>query len=309
MHHSFPLDVIQTLDPERDHSEICRLSMGYAFFWETTRALEYALLKTFCVPSIAGLLDQTQEFAKRPQKRYDDTGFIITKILQHGYKTPEGGAVLERMNRIHRRYSIANNDYLYVLSTFIYEPIRWNGRFGWRPFCDAEKLALYYFWQAVGDRMGIEQIPSTYEKFEQFNQTYEKQHLRYSAANQRVGDAVLEMVLGWFPNWMRSPVKSHVYACLDDPMLIALGWPRPTLRQRRRVIGLLKLRQRWVRLWPARKQDGFEPYYAQLRSYPSGVTLAQVGPPPLLNQLNQLNQASPREARCPFHRLMQVTPK
>jgi len=37
------------------------------------------------------------------------------------------------MNQLHGRFDIANEDFLYVLSTFIFEPIRWNTRFGWRP--------------------------------------------------------------------------------------------------------------------------------------------------------------------------------
>jgi len=37
-----------------------------------------------------------------------------------------------RMNQLHGRFTIANEDFLYVLSTFVFGPIRWNARFGWR---------------------------------------------------------------------------------------------------------------------------------------------------------------------------------
>ncbi|MGA7215407.1 MAG: oxygenase MpaB family protein, partial [Terrimicrobiaceae bacterium] len=56
-----------------------------------------------------------------------------------------------------------NSDYLYVLSTFIYEPIRWIDRFGWRGLTGNERLASYYFWCAVGRRVGIREIPESYE--------------------------------------------------------------------------------------------------------------------------------------------------
>jgi hypothetical protein len=69
---------IQQLDPIRDHCEICRQLTGYEFPWDITRALEIALFRTFCVPSIAILLDRTAEFHQRPQKRYDDTGVIVS---------------------------------------------------------------------------------------------------------------------------------------------------------------------------------------------------------------------------------------
>lgn len=63
---------IAALDPERDHVEIYRLSPGCAFPWDYRRALELALLRTFAVPSIADLLMATGEFARAPQRRYDD---------------------------------------------------------------------------------------------------------------------------------------------------------------------------------------------------------------------------------------------
>ena len=36
-----------------------------------------------------------------------------------------------------------------MLSTFVYEPIRWNARFGWRPLVEQERLATFHFWRAV----------------------------------------------------------------------------------------------------------------------------------------------------------------
>ena len=59
---------IQKLDPEKDHQRIVFLSSCYDFPFDTTRALEFALFRTFCVPSIAALLDRTGEFQKRPRK-------------------------------------------------------------------------------------------------------------------------------------------------------------------------------------------------------------------------------------------------
>ena len=261
-------------------------------------------LKTFCIPSVSQLLLKTQEFIHRPQKRYDDTGFIITKILQWGYDSPEGAAAIARMNRIHRRYAITNDDFLYVLSTFIYEPIRWNARFGWRPYCEAEKLALYYFWRAVGERMNIRAIPATYQAFEGYNRNYESHHLQYNKTNQAIGDAVLQMMATWFPRWARPWIKSQTYALLEDSMLNALGWPKPTHHERQRMVRLMKIRQQVVRRLSPRRSSSFEHYYHQLRSYRNGASWQQIGPPA---QLHDLNQSLSSGSRCPFHRLLQIT--
>ena len=66
---------IEQLDPERDHQRIVHLSFGYDFPWDSIRALEIALYRTYCVPSISALLDRTGEFRERhpaPLRRHLD---------------------------------------------------------------------------------------------------------------------------------------------------------------------------------------------------------------------------------------------
>src|ERR671927_1795268 len=143
------LRAIERLEPATDHQRIVFLSSCYDFPFDTTRALEFALFRTFCVPSIGRLLDGTGEFRNRAQKRYDDTDIIVSELMEYGYSSERGRRALARMNAQHGRFNIANDDFRYVLSTFIYEPIRWNARFGWRPMCETERLAYFHFWCQV----------------------------------------------------------------------------------------------------------------------------------------------------------------
>ncbi|MEQ8381983.1 MAG: hypothetical protein RH949_06395 [Coleofasciculus sp. A1-SPW-01] len=88
------LQQIQQLNPITDHSLIGRLVAGYEFPWDITRALELAMVKTFCVPSISRLLTRTGEFHHHTQKRYDDTGLLIAEILQWGYESERGAEAI-----------------------------------------------------------------------------------------------------------------------------------------------------------------------------------------------------------------------
>ncbi len=147
---------------------------GELFSWDLTRALELALLKTFCLPSISGLLARTGEFERRPRKRYDDTGLMVAELLRHGLDSPAGAAVITRMNRIHGHYAISNDDFLYVLSTFVAEPTRWLNRYGWRPLTPEEQEHLFRFWCGVGDRMGIADLPDSLEALLALNERVER---------------------------------------------------------------------------------------------------------------------------------------
>ncbi|HEV3410035.1 MAG TPA: oxygenase MpaB family protein, partial [Chthoniobacterales bacterium] len=104
-------------------------------------------------------------FEQRAQKRYDDTDIIVSEIMEHGYDSERGRAAIARMNAIHGRFNIRSEDFVYVLSTFVFEPIRWNERFGWRRMIEKERRALFYFWREVGRRMNIRDLPDSYEAF------------------------------------------------------------------------------------------------------------------------------------------------
>jgi hypothetical protein len=272
------LDEIRSLDPEKDHQRIVFLSTRYDFPFDTVRALEFALFRTYCVPSIAALLDRTGEFAARPQKRYDDTDLIVSELMEYGYDSERGKAALRRMNQLHGRFAIANDDFLYVLSTFVFEPIRWNERFGWRKMCAAERLAMFHFWRQVGRRMNIRDIPEDYETFERFNVEYEKKHYRYSDANRRVGEATRDLFAGWFPRLLRPLVYRVIYAMLDDPLIGAFGFPRPSRLMRRLVAWGLRLRARLLRLWPRRRRPLLRTELKRA-TYPEGYRIEELGPP------------------------------
>lgn len=278
MSRSTVLSQIEALDARRDHQRIVFLTCRVDFPWDTTRALEFALFRTFCVPSISALLDRTKEFQLRAQKRYDDTDIIVSEIMEHGYDSDRSRAAIKRMNAIHGRFQIANEDFLYVLSTFVYEPIRWIDRFGWRRLVPREAEAMFYFWREVGIRMNIKNIPDTSVEFERFNVDYERRHYRYTDTNHRVGLATRNLFMSWFPGFTRPLVKHVIYAMMDEPLLEAFGFPRPGRAWRRAVELILRSRARVLRLLPRRSSPVLRTEMVH-PSYPAGYKVEELGPP------------------------------
>ncbi|MCI0439654.1 MAG: DUF2236 domain-containing protein [Chloroflexi bacterium] len=273
------LEQILTLDPLRDHQQIVFLDACHEFPFDVTRADEFAFYRTFAVPSIGGLLHRTGEFEKRTQKRYDDTKLIISEIVEHGYDSERGRQAIRQLNRIHGRYAISNEDFLYVLSTLVFEPIRWMARFAYRPMVEHEKLALFYFWREVGRRMNIKAIPEDIEGFELFNLDYERARFHRTDAGHGVASATRDMFLGWFlPRFLRPLGRPFIYAIMDDRLLEASGFSKPPPGLRGLVHGLLRLRSRLTRL----RGDRRRPFLRTVQkhtTYPKGYRVEELGPP------------------------------
>lgn len=268
---------IESLDPERDFARISYLSICFDFPWDVTHALDLALLKGSCVPSISGLQAGTREFAERTQKRYDDTLLLLAELLESGYDSERGRAAQRRMNRIHRRYAIADDDYRYILSTSVVEPIRFNARFGWRPYTEAEKRAYFKLWAAIGRRMGIRDVPATLAELERYHDEYERERFAFSPSNRANAVAMVRMFSGWYPAPLRPAVRAGISGLLEDEVLDALGLPRPSARARALVHGALRLRARLVRLGPRRTRP-FLHTRRRLRTYPDGYRIEELGP-------------------------------
>ena len=270
-------DYINTLDPQRDCQEISYLFTAYEFPWDVTRSLELALFRVFGVAKGTPLLVQTGEFVQRTQKRYDDTVLILSEILEHGYDSARGQAALVRMNKQHGRYTIPNDEYVYTLSTFILEPVRWVERYGWRQVTDIERQSAFYFWTELGRRMGIRDMPGSFEAFDAFNRAYEKAQFRYSPDNEVIAVATRNLMLSWvLPRPLWGVGAPFVHALIDDELLAAVGLrPAPKWLQRL-VRGSVWLRGRFLRLLPPRRRPRLLTHEPN-RTYKHGYTIGELG--------------------------------
>jgi hypothetical protein len=273
---------IRTLDPERDCRRIAFLDAFYEFPFDTSRALELAFFKTFASPSIATLLDSTGEFTLRGQKRYDDTDLLISAFSEDGWAGEQGKRALRRMNQIHGRFEIANDDFLYVLSAMVLEPLRWNERFGWRRVIEVERLAQLHFWRQIGQRMAIKEIPESLAELERFNVEYEGSRFASTQEGSRLARAQRDVFLAWLP-WLPHRLGARaISSLLEEHVVEALDLVQPTRLERRAAEGALHLRALLLRPLPARRRPRLRTT-GRRRSYPDGYTIEQLGPPPAAN--------------------------
>ncbi|HQV77571.1 MAG TPA: hypothetical protein PLJ42_09225 [Chitinophagales bacterium] len=282
---------IESLHPKNDAWEIVRLSMHYEFPWDYNRASEYALYKTYAVPSISKLLHATKEFEKNPQKRYDDTDLLLSLIIENGITQGKGKDALERMNWIHSNYKISNDDYLYILSTFIFDIYYWLNKYAYRKLIHNEELAGFYVWQEIGKKMHIQHIPETIEEFRRYHDNYERMHFKYETSNAIISKVTENLMLSWYlPEISFDMFRPYLHAVMEPHLLKALGRNEPGFLKRNIVAKALKTRSKLESIIP-RKHPFIRSINNFYKSYPNGFLMNDLGPQKLMT--------SPT---CPFHK-------
>jgi len=138
--------------------EVATATQAYEFPYLNVVSLEFALFKTYAIPTISKILAGSRQFASQCAKRADDTGLILAEMnestkrqeyraLTQKQVDPEDAIMdqkrervaLEKLNFIHGHYPIRQEDYLFTLALFVLEPDSWIGRFEWRSLTMLEK--------------------------------------------------------------------------------------------------------------------------------------------------------------------------
>lgn len=268
---------IADLDPEADFGTISRIIAQHEFPWDSQQALSFALFRTYAVPSIGQLLYDTGEFTGAVQKRHDDTAILLETIADRGLESDEGRAGVRRMNQMHGSYDISNDDMRYVLATFVVTPVRWIERYGWRPGTDAERLATVRYYQRLGQLMGIQDIPESYEGFAKLMDAYERDTYVFDAKARAVADSTLDLFVTFYPRPLRPLMRRFSIALLDPHLRAAFDYDHPPRWLEKLAHGSLKARGRLIRFFPARRTPALLQNSHRVRSYPGGFMIEKLG--------------------------------
>ena len=265
------------LDPEVEFPEIVRNLVTHEFPWDTIQALSFALFRTYAVPGIGRLLDDTGAFADNVQKRYDDTALLLEPPGLLGFDHPDTRTAIRRINQMHRAYDIPNDQMRYVLSTFVVVPKRWMDDYGKRPFTPREVSAVVHYYRTLGRHMGITDIPETFDEFSDLMDTYEGEHFAYDEGARRVADMTLGLVTTFYPKPLRRAVEVFSKALMDEPLLRAFRYDVPHPVVVRACRAALRARGRLLRFFPPRRKPKLVEDFSWVRSYPDGYDLAELG--------------------------------
>lgn len=259
----------------RDAQRIVRLTAAMDFPFLFTKSLEFALFRTYGIPTISSLLLHTGQLGKAENagRRYVDTSALIQAFMTFPVPRldlPDGGEAdankerrdadgwehfgedpddprasiaLARINFLHGRWKnkISNDDLLYTLTTFIKEPMRWIDCYEWRKTSALEKEALFALFYHIGRCMEITDIPDNLEDLLEWSENYERNYMVFQGCNKEVADHTTNLLLYALPASLHGFAKKLVTSLMDERLRHAMGYsaaPGWVMRFKDTVFGL-----------------------------------------------------------------------
>ncbi|SPB42829.1 unnamed protein product [Aspergillus niger] len=189
------------------------------------KALQFALFRTYGIPTISSLLLHTSQFSNPATsfKRYADTGALIGQFVTCPPTSSRARTAIARTKFLHSGYRasgrILESDMLYTLSLFATEPIRFVERFEWRAMTELERCAIGTYWKSLGDALDIsyDELPSGksgfsdglhfLEELRQWGDHYEEENMRPDHRNRLVADKTMDVIVYGFPKYDAPPVR------------------------------------------------------------------------------------------------------
>ncbi|KAI2950502.1 hypothetical protein CBS147322_5437 [Aspergillus niger] len=190
------------------------------------KALQFALFRTYGIPTISSLLLHTSQFSNPATsfKRYADTGALIGQFVTCPPTSSRARTAIARTKFLHSGYRasgrILESDMLYTLSLFATEPIRFVERFEWRAMTELERCAIGTYWKSLGDALDIsyDELPSGksgfsdglhfLEELRQWGDHYEEENMRPDHRNRLVADKTMDVIVYGFPKWQQQPLPA-----------------------------------------------------------------------------------------------------
>ncbi|KAL3476047.1 streptococcal 67 kDa myosin-cross-reactive antigen like family-domain-containing protein [Aspergillus californicus] len=221
---------------DHDAWQIQKMMLVNEFPSASLKALQFALFRTYGIPTISTLLLKTSQFSNTATsfKRYADTGALIGQFIAFEPSSERAQTAIARTNFLHTGYRasgrILDSDMLYTLSLFALEPIRFISMFEWRSLSDLEQCAIGTYWKSLGDALEIsfEALPSGprgfrdglhfLEELRAWSLKYEQDYMKPSPSNKEVADKTMDVLVYSMPRFLK-PVGINIASCMMDDRL------------------------------------------------------------------------------------------
>jgi hypothetical protein len=230
---------IAALDPVEDNEEAARLTFevlhGDPIIVHAAYLIGFS--RQVAVPEIARVIYQGGKNLRDVARRTDDTLALFGTFLHFGHSSTQGRAAIARMEQIHARFEITDEQKRYTLATLIFEGERIGRQLGSDLLTAHQREASWCFWRGVAEQMPLGGLPPTADELWRWMIEYERDQWRYTDEGRQVVDRFFEdWARRWFPRRARSLARRTLLALMDDDLRAVLRLENPS----RPVKGLLR---------------------------------------------------------------------
>ncbi|MEV0125829.1 oxygenase MpaB family protein [Streptomyces sp. NPDC050703] len=220
--------------------------------------LNIGFYRTFAVPEIAKVLVSTGKMNAQTELRAMTTGLMMHQLFYYGLDSEKGARTVQALNRIHARWEIGNETYLYVLACFDIAPIRWCDANAWRATTAEEKDACHTFYCGLAERMGIRHVPPTWDEFAIWTDRYEEERFDATPESAQLWVATRGFLISRCFSAKLAPLfRGASDAFLDEPLRRAFGVARPHAAAR--TLAAISIRLRARRIHRAHSAPDYQP--------------------------------------------------
>jgi len=129
----------------------------------------------------------------------------------------------------------------------------------------------------LGKKMGINDIPQSFDAFDAYKNTYEVNHFRYAPSNAEIANATRDLLLSFYLPQRLVPLGRPVVHALCDPRLRqTMGFTDPPYWLEKLVATTLNARAKLLCLLPARRRPRLISERRR-KTYPQGYQIGQLG--------------------------------
>jgi hypothetical protein len=189
-------------------------------------------MQAFAIPGISKVSVGAKEMIERVGKRYADTTVLVGEFLVNDIDSERACIAINRMNWIHSRYGnkIQMDQMVYTLCLLTCEALQWIDKYDWRKTVALEKHASWVFWNEVGRRMGLENVPQSFEACAAYIEHFETRNMAPSKDNALIAQGIFSLYASTVPAFLAPVVRAVLIAFMDTRLISAfkLSTPRPS---------------------------------------------------------------------------------
>ncbi|KAJ5658906.1 hypothetical protein N7507_005357 [Penicillium longicatenatum] len=267
LHKEYPYQTRESMSKmtNQDAWAIQKTILQMEFPFIVLKSLQFALFRTYGIPTISSLLLKTSQFSDSAtsSKRYADTGALIGEFMAFDPHSERAQTAIARTNFLHKGYrasgGILEDDMLYTLSLFATEPIRFVKLYEWREMTEMEQCAVGTYWKSLGDALGISYaiLPSGEGGFQDgihwldelttWSQEYEVHHMKPHPRNKEIADKTIDVLVYNLPGFMKPLGVYFTSFLMDDRLRTAMMIDPPPVLFAALFGSMLQLRRLFLR--------------------------------------------------------------